>query len=641
VCGLTALFRADGGPVDAGLLRRMTDAISHRGPDGEGFHLEPGIGLGHRRLAIVDVGGGHQPMTNGNGSCVIVFNGEIYNFSQLRECLEARGHVFRTRCDTEAILHAWTEWGPDCLAELDGMFAFVLWDTRQRLLFAARDRLGKKPLHYAQTPHGLAFGSEIAALAALPGCPRTLDPAALDDFLAYGYVPDPGCIFAGISKLPAAHYLLLRQSETAPPTPVRYWRLSAAAVRIDEADAVASLRTRIRNATEARLMSDVPLGAFLSGGIDSGGIVAAAASLRRERGEQPLDTFTMGFTGAEDETPYARQVAARYGTVQHEAFMAPADVIDAAGRQGAIFGEPFGDTSAVPSFDICALARRHVTVALSGDGGDEVFAGYRRYRWHQLVAGARKYLPAPVRRQVIGGLARFYPKLDRAPRWLRAKYTLTELSLDSALGYYRTMAKVHHDQRRALLAPGLRAQLAGHHPGDRIAALMKESGTDDALAQAQYADINTWLPGDILTKVDRTSMANSLEARAPLLDHRLVQFGVSLPAALKLRRGSGKYVLKQAFAPDLPEALLHRPKQGFATSLTQPLRTGADRVRALLLGPAMQECGLFDCAEIAKLIDAHQAGSDHAQALWLLLVFEGFLRSAGELAPNGRLELAA
>jgi asparagine synthase (glutamine-hydrolysing) len=641
VCGVTALFRPDAGPIDPGLLRRMTDAIAHRGPDGEGFYLAPGIGLGHRRLAIIDVDGGHQPMSTPNGGCVIVFNGEIYNFLQLQRRLEARGRVFRTRCDTETILHAWAEFGPDCLAELDGMFAFVLWDTRQRVLFAARDRLGKKPLHYAQTPHGLAFGSEIAALAALPGVARALDPVAVDDFLAYGYVPDPGCIFAGISKLPAAHYLLLRQGEPAAARPVRYWQLAAATVPIGEADAVAGLRARIRDATEARLMADVPLGAFLSGGVDSGGIVAAAAGLRRERGEQPLDTFTMGFAGAEDETPYARQVAARYGTVQHEAFMTPGDVIDAAGRQGAIFGEPFGDTSAVPSFDICALARRHVTVALSGDGGDEVFAGYRRYRWHMLVAGMRQYLPASVRRRVIGGLARVYPKLDRAPRWLRAKYTLTELSLDAALGYYRTMAKVHHDQRRALLAPALRAGLAGHDPGARIATLMDESGTDDALAQAQYADVNTWLVGDILTKVDRTSMANSLEARAPLLDHRLVAFGVSLPAALKLRGGSGKYVLKQAFAPDLPEALLHRPKQGFATALAVPLRAGADRLRARLLGPAMQQCGLFDPAAIGRLIDAHAAGADHAQALWLLLVFEGFLTGAGERAPDGRLELAA
>ena len=636
MCGLTALFRRDGGPVDPAMLQRMTDALAHRGPDGEGSFVAPGIGLGHRRLAVVDVAGGYQPMSSADGACQLVFNGEIYNFPQLRPRLEARGHLFRTRSDTEAILHAWAEWGPDCVRELDGMFAFVLWDQRARVLLAARDRLGKKPLYYADTPHGLAFGSEMAAITALPGVARTIDPCALDDFLAYGYVPDPATIFAGIHKLPAAHTLLLRPGEPGRPSPVRYWRVSTTPLRIEAAEAVAELQTRLRDATEARLMSDVPLGAFLSGGIDSGGVVAAAAMLRVARGEQPLDTFTVGFAGAEDETPYARAVSARYGTVQHEACLAPADIIAAAGNQGRVFGEPFGDTSAVPTFEVCRLARRHVTVALSGDGGDEVFAGYRRYRWHQLVGAVRTVLPGPVRRGVIGGIARLYPKLDRAPRWLRAKHTLTELSLDAALGYYRTVARVHHDQRRGLLAPELRAALEGYDPGTRIARLMEESQTEDALAQAQYTDINTWLVGDILTKVDRTSMANSLEVRAPLLDHRLVEWGVSLPAGLKLRGGSGKYILKQALAPALPAALLHRPKQGFATALGAPLRAQAERVRMKLHSTAMRDCGLFDPAAIDRMIDAHASGrSDHAQPLWLLLVMGGFLASECDAAGTG------
>ena len=642
MCGLTGLFRPDGSDIDLALLHRMTDAIAHRGPDGDGFHVAAGLGLGHRRLAIVDVGGGSQPMFDDTGAIAIIFNGEIYNFPALQPRLEAMGHRFQTHCDTEAVIHAWKQWGPDCLAHLDGMFAFALWDARQKQLFLARDRLGKKPLYYAQTPHGLAFGSEMAALAALPGLARQIDPAALDDFFAYGYVPDPGTIFAAVRKLPAAHFLLLRQGQASPPAPVRYWRPSVAVQPADAAEAVASLRSQLREATRARLMADVPLGAFLSGGLDSGGIVAMAAELRRERGEPPLDTFTIGFGGGEDETPYARMVAARYGATAHEERGEGADYIDAARQQGRIFGEPFGDASAVPSFAVCRLARRHVTVALSGDGGDEVFAGYRRYRWHQLVSSMRTYLPEPVRRSVIGPLARLYPKLDRAPRWLRAKYTLTELSLDAALGYYRTMARVHHAQRRALFAGPVRAALDGYDPGARIAALMEESGSEDSLAQAQYADLQTWLVGDILTKIDRTSMANSLEARAPLLDHRLVEWGLSLPASLKLQGGRGKHVLRQALAPYLPQELLDRRKQGFATSLAAPLRAGAARVRKRLLGPIMADSRLFDTDAIARMLAEHEQGArDHSQALWLLLVFEGFLATECAKPAAEAHELAA
>ena len=634
MCGLTCLFRPDGGEVDGALLRRMTDAIAYRGPDGDGFHLEPGIGLGHRRLAIVDVGGGQQPMYNEDSSVVIAFNGEIYNFPELRPKLQALGHVFRNRCDTEAIIHAWESFGPDCLAHLDGMFAFALWDRNRRQLFLARDRLGKKPLHYAQTAHGLAIASELAAFAPVPGLSRRIDPQAVDDYFALGYVPDPATIFSAIRKLPAAHYMLLDAGASRLADPVRYWRPTLTANRMDEAEAAESLRRQLRQATAARLMSDVPLGAFLSGGVDSAAVVANAASLRAEAHAPGLDTFTIGFAGGEDETPFAALVAERYGTTQHNQTASAIDWIAAARQQGRLFGEPFGDTSSVPTEAVCRLARRHATVALSGDGGDEVFAGYRRYRWHRLVDGVRAYVPAGLRRSVIGGLARAYPKLDRAPRWLRAKHTLTELSLDSALGYYRTVARVHHDRRRALFLPAVESALDGHDPHARIAALMDESGSDDALVQAQYADLNTWLVGDILTKVDRASMVNSLEVRAPLLDHRLVEWGMSLPPGLKLRGGGGKHLLKRAMEPLLPHDILYRPKQGFATSLAAPLRAGAQRLRERLLGPAMLDSGLFEPGAIGQLIDEHERRQfDHATPLWLLLVFEGFLAGEQAAAP--------
>ena len=638
MCGIAGIFHPDGGsPVDAALLARMTTALAHRGPDGDGFHIEPHIGLGHRRLAIIDIGGGQQPMFNEDGSVAIVFNGEIYNFATLRPMLEALGHVFRSdHSDTETIIHAWESFGPDCLAHLSGQFAFAIWDRNRGCLFLARDRLGKKPIYYATDSAGrFVFASELSALAAIPTLPRRIDPAAVEDFFAFGYVPEPGSIYQGIRRLPAAHFLLLERGQTMP-APRRYWDVPTATIATDAATATGELIARLRAATATRLVSDVPLGAFLSGGVDSSAVVALAAGLRRD----PLDTFTIGFEGAEDETPYAAMVASRYGTRQHNERAAAVDIIDAARLQGRIFGEPFGDISAVPTFSVCRLARRHATVAISGDGGDEVFAGYRRYRWHTLVESVRRLLPAGVRRHAIGTLARLYPKLDRAPRWLRAKHTLTELSLDSALGYARTVIKVQGERRRALFSPSLAAALDGHDPTARFSDLMDAARTDDALAQAQYADLHTWLPGDILTKVDRASMANSLEVRAPFLDHDVVAWGFSLPAALKLRGGEGKYLLKHALEPLLPRAVLYRPKQGFASSPAAVFRTQAGRLRGRLLGEAMGGCGLFAPAAIARLIEEHEAGAfDHSAPLWLLLVFEGFL--ASEAATGGVADMAA
>jgi asparagine synthase (glutamine-hydrolysing) len=622
MCGLAGLFRPDGGMVDMAVLRAMTAALSHRGPDGDGFHAEPRIGLGHRRLAIIDPAGGEQPMFNEDGSVAIVFNGMIYNYQDLMPLLAARGHVFRTKCDTETIVHAWEEWGPDCLQHLNGMFAFAIWDRRRGTLFLARDRLGKKPLHYAMLPGGgLAFASELSSFAAIPGLPRRIAPRAVDDFFAYGYIPDPGTIYEGILKLPAAHALLIGP-DTRRPTPQRYWAVPTETTKMDAREASRALIDQLSHSVRQRMIADVPLGAFLSGGVDSSAVVALAATQR----ERPLDTFTIGFAGAEDETPYAQMVAQRYGTVQHNEAAAAIDYIEAARMQGRLFGEPFGDQSSVPTFHVSALARRHATVAMSGDGGDEVFAGYRRYRWHSLVEAARHYIPAGLRSSLIAALARAYPKLDGAPRWLRAKHTLTELSLDSASGYLRTVTRVHEEQRRALFAPGLAAALEGHDPGARVPALMEESGTDDPLLQAQYVDLNTWLVGDILTKVDRASMANSLEVRAPILDYRFVEWGLGLPPRLKLRGGEGKYILKKALEPYLPRQVLYRPKQGFATSLAAPFRAGMDRLRARLLGPEMLDSNLFRPEAIACLLDEHEAAAfDHSTVLWQLLVFEGFL----------------
>ncbi len=624
MCGLTGIFHPDAqGVIDAALLRRMNDAIAYRGPDGDGFHVEPGVGLGHRRLSIVDVAGGGQPMFNEDNTVVIVFNGEIYNFPELRPELQALGHVFRNRCDTEAVIHAWESWGPACLQRLHGMFAFALWDRRQGLLFVARDRLGKKPLYYSVGNCGtLVFGSELAALTAKSDLSRQIDAEAVDDFFALGYVPEPRTIYSAVRKLPPASYLLMRHGEKAVPQ--SYWAAPTQAHHCEEQDAVEQLKSLLTTSTQKRLMSDVPLGAFLSGGVDSSAVVATAARLQ----DAPLATFTIGFSGKEDETPLARLIAAKYGTAQHEDVATP-NYVDAARRQAHVFGEPFGDSSSVPTETVCALARRHVTVAISGDGGDEVFAGYRRYRFHQIAESVRALVPAGLRRSVMGQLARAYPKMDWAPRWLRAKHTLTELSLDSALGFYRTITKVHHDQRRALFSHNLRAELGDYDPAQRVAHLMDQCDEGDSLLQAQFVDVGLYLPGDILTKVDRTSMAHSLEVRAPFLDHEFVEWGMRLPASLKLRGKQGKWVLKKALEPIVPHDILYRQKQGFATPLAQVFRDQASTIRHRLLGPAMADSGLFDLASVDKLLAEHEAERyDHSGVLWLLLTFEGFLSMA-------------
>lgn len=626
MCGIVGLFHPrEARPPDAQAVRRMAAAIRHRGPDGDGYHQEPHLGLGHLRLAIVDLAGGTQPMATEDGNTVIVFNGEIYNHLELRRELEAAGHRFRTRSDTESILLGWQAWGPGVVERLNGMFAFALWDRARGELLLARDPIGEKPLHMAWLPDGtLAFASELAALTTLPQLSRRIDPSAVEDVLALGYIPDPATIYADIRRLPAAHALLVRRGETGRPLPYRYWAPPRAPMAAP-ADVVGELRQRLDQAVRARLMSDVPLGSFLSGGVDSGLVTALAATARQESGGGALATFTIGFPGENDEREAAAIVAARYGTLHH----AEADTTDylaVAREQARIFGEPFADTSSVPTLAVCRLARRHATVALSGDGGDEVFAGYRRYRWHMLAEAVRAKIPSGARRHVIGALARAYPKLDRAPKWLRAKTTLTEISLDSALGYYRTVCKLHDEQRRALLSPSLRASLDGHDPSRRFVALMAECDPDDSLLQAQYTDLHTYLPGDILVKTDRTSMAVSLEVRPPILDPDLVAWGMTLPAHLKLRGGVGKHVLREVAAPYLPADLLARRKTGFATPLADQLRARAADIRTRLTGAAMRDSDLFDIAAVGRLVDEHAAGRfDHAQKLWTLLMVEGFL----------------
>jgi asparagine synthase (glutamine-hydrolysing) len=611
---------------DPELIRPMTRALAHRGPDGDGFYFAPGIALGHRRLSIIDLEGGHQPMPSSDGKIHIVFNGLIYNFQSLRQVLEAKGSRFKSRCDTEVILEAWRHYGPDCVDHLSGMFAFVLWDEERQTLFAARDRLGKKPLYYSHLADGsTAFGSELKALKALPGLDRTMDLSAVEDFFAFGYIPDPKSIYAGTRKLPPAHRMIWTRG--GDPRIERYWDPDLEPLKISAEEARESLVEKLKEATTGRMVSDVPLGAFLSGGVDSSAIVALMA----EASAEPIKTFSIGFGVKEfDETEYANAVAARYKTDHHRSQVDPDDfsLLD---RITDIFDEPFGDSSALPTFRVCQEARKGVTVALSGDGGDELFGGYRRYFYHRHEENLRRRIPAGIRKAIFKPLGQIYPKLDRAPRFLRARTTFQELGSDEVWGFFNGVSATADDVRSDIFSDSLKRNLDGYHGVDVLKPHFARAQGDDALARAQYVDFQTWQAGGTLVKVDRTSMANGLEVRAPLLDYRLAEWALRLPAGLKIKGASGKDILKSAMATRLPHDLMYRPKQGFsmpiATWFRGPLR---EPVEAMVTSGPLVDCGLFNPAALRKLARDHASGRrDHARTLWLLFVFEKFL--AGEV----------
>jgi asparagine synthase (glutamine-hydrolysing) len=626
MCGIVGIFDMQARrEVDGELLARMNQSVFHRGPDEGGVHREPGVGLGHRRLSIIDLSTGQQPLYNEDRSVVVVFNGEIYNFQQLVSELEAAGHSFRTHSDTEVIVHGWEQWGENCVRRFRGMFAFALWDRNRETLFLARDRLGKKPVYYAALASGeLIFGSELKALLLHPALKRDIEPQAVEDYFAYGYVPDPRTILKDVHKLPPAHTLTVRR-EAPVPAPRQYWEVPFKPLgKIGEAAAKDELIARLREAVRIRLISEVPLGAFLSGGVDSSGVVALMAGLSQD----PVNTCSISFGDpAYNEAQFAQQVATRYHT-RHFVERVDTDDFDLIDVLARAYDEPFADSSAIPTYRVCQLARKRVTVALSGDGGDETLVGYRRYRWHMYEERVRRLLPQAVRGPLFGALGWLYPKLDWAPKMLRAKSTFQAIARESIAGYFHSVSIMPDYLRRRLFSPVFRAQLQGYEAIEVLCAHARRAPTDDALARIQYLDIKTYLPGDILTKVDRASMQHALEVRVPILDHELVEWLCSLPADLKLRGREGKYLFKRALEGYVPHDVLYRPKMGFAVPIAGwfrgPLR---ERVRAAVLGPTLADTGLFDQDYLRTLIDQHQSeGRDHSAPLWSLLMFESFVR---------------
>ncbi|MES1930692.1 asparagine synthase [Salinisphaera dokdonensis CL-ES53] len=609
----------------------MADVQAHRGPDQGGKIALSGAGLSHRRLSILDASTGQQPMQSEDGRFTLVYNGEIYNYRELNGTLAGDGYRFAGHCDTETLLRAWQHSGVDCVSGLRGMFAFAVWDAGRRRLFLARDRLGIKPLYYGFTrDRDLVFGSELKALLVHPRLERKLDSQALEAYLALGYVPDPLSIFQTVRKLEPGHTLSY-DANSKKVQLNRYWDVDFAEANTSDFDSdAAELLERVDDTVRMRLVADVPLGAFLSGGVDSSAVVA---SMARQTGT-PVNTCAIGFDNpAFDETEHALLVARHLGTQHRDQQVAVGDhgLID---RLTGIYDEPFADSSALPTYRVCELARRQVKVALSGDGGDENFAGYRRYRMHWAESRARARVPERIRRPLFGALGQAYPKLDWAPRALRAKSTLQSLAMSTAEGYCHGVSMIPQALRETLYSTQFTRELQGYRASEIFRAHAANAGTDHPLSLAQYLDFKTYLPGDILTKVDRASMAHGLEVRVPLLDHELVSWAARLPATTKLRRGETKAVLKRAFEPLLPHDILYRQKKGFSVPLAEWFRgplTGA--AREALAGGALTDSGLFDPSALVGLLDDHVSGrADHATPLWSLLMLSRFLESQGGVA---------
>jgi len=629
MCGIAgAVWNDASKAVEPPTLERMTDVLRHRGPDGEGAYtvdqkMSGGVALGHRRLAIIDVAGGKQPLSNEDGSIWVVFNGEIYNFRELRGRLEAAGHCFRTHSDTEVLVHLYEDEGPAFLNRLNGMFAFALWDARRRQLLLARDRLGKKPLVYRHEPGRLLFASELKSILEVPGVPREVDPQALDEYLTYQYVPHPRTIFRGIAKLSPGHYALWHddQLDVCP-----YWQPDFNQEDDRPAEEYArELRELLTSAVEMRLQSEVPLGAFLSGGIDSTIVVGLMSQLMSE----PVRTFSIGFPVQEfDETSYAREAAARFGAV-HEEFHVTPDALAILPRLVWHYDEPFADSSAVPTWYVSALTRQRVTVALTGDGGDELFVGYPRYFAVWLAEGFDR-LPSLLRRMIAGRYWQHLPSGARQKSRLRQWKRFVEmLGQPSARRYLDWIAIFHQARRDSLYSEDFAASLSDADPMDFLAAALARSDRRDPVTAFSLADLVTYLPCDLMTKVDIASMAHSLECRQPFLDYRVAELAARMPRCLKFRLGRGKRILRSVFQDLLPESIQRRPKMGFGVPLdTWFRRELKGYVQEVLLDKSTLSRGYFKPEAVAQLVTEHQEGRfNHGYRLWSLLIWELWQRT--------------
>jgi asparagine synthase (glutamine-hydrolysing) len=627
MCGIFGMVSPEQA-VDRHQVQTLTRMLAHRGPDAEGFYFSPpnggaSAGLGHRRLSIIDLSPkGHQPMCNEDESVWVVFNGEIYDFQTQRRELAARGHIFRSDTDTETIIHLYEEYGPRCLLFLRGMFAFAIWDVRRGILFAARDRVGKKPFYYAQTARGFYFSSEINPLYEAAGVDTRLDPEALDLYLSYGYIPSPRTIVQGIAKLPPAHYLLLRDQRLEIQ---RYWDLRyAPKLNVPFAEAQRLLDEKISEATRIRLFSDVPLGCFLSGGVDSSLVLANMARLT----SRPVKTFSIGFPDkAFDETPYARQAARIFGSEHQEFIVRPAAVEETIARLVRHFGEPFGDASALPTWYLSEMTRKHVTVALNGDGGDELFAGYNWYTTAVGLHQAAHFFPARLAALAAPRLNRFRNNHGVGRKLMR----LMELvAKNDAERFADLRCQLANGQKERLYSAAFHRRL-----GSATERYLNEIYTahrfEDELDRMLYVDTTTYLPEELLVKVDRATMAHALEGRSPLLDQELMELAAKLPSRFKFRRGRRKHIIRTMAADLFPPGFFDRPKTGFSVPLkawfSGDLETYAHH--SLITG-SLAGTMLLDMAYIGQVLEENRSGRrDHGDLIWRLLMLSEWLKSYG------------
>jgi len=622
MCGIAGIFDLTGTPeLSSQVLQAMNQSQFHRGPDEGDMHLEPGVGLAHRRLSIIDLAAGQQPMFSADGNLCLIYNGEIYNFRELAAQLRTRGYVFRTHCDTEVVIYAWQEWGEACVDHFRGMFAFALYDRNAQSVFLARDRLGIKPLFYAVLPNNqVIFGSELKVLKAHPGLPRKLEPRAVEDYFALGYIPEPKTIYQNVYKMSPGHTLLLKRGRPVPQQR-EYWDVPFSPIVIaSEAELQDELLARLREAVDIRMVAEVPLGAFLSGGVDSSAIVAMMAQLQ----DKPVNTCAIGFDVKQfNETEFATKVAQRYKTNHFEQTV-DSDDFDLLDTLADLYDEPYSDSSSIPTYRVCQLAKQRVTVALSGDGGDEHFAGYRRYRWHMNEERLRSRIPLGLRKPLFGALGRIYPKADWAPRIFRAKTTFESLARNSVEAYLHSVSHASDEQRNAMFSDNFKRELQGYRVQEVFNHHAQRCPTDDPLSLIQYLDMKTYMVGDILTKVDRASMAHSLEVRVPLLDHKFVEWVSGIPSSYKLKGQEGKYILKKSLEPHLPKDVLYRPKMGFGVPLGKwfrgPLR---ERLRSHIVEGGLADTGLFNQKYLERLVADHQSGRrEYSAQLWALLMFQ-------------------
>jgi asparagine synthase (glutamine-hydrolysing) len=611
---------------DDALVRAMCGVIRHRGPDDEGVHVEAGAGLGMRRLSIIDLSTGHQPMRNEDGTVLVVFNGEIYNYRELRRELESHGHVFYTSSDTETIVHAYEQWGEDAFARLRGMFGIAVWDRTKRTLLLARDRAGIKPLHYVTDGGRLYFGSEIKSLLTAGAAPRELDPTALDHYLSFLYAPRDRAMFKGVRKLPPGHLLRWRdgRAEVRP-----YWCIADRETFAgSEAEAASELRQILADAVRSHMISDVPLGAFLSGGVDSSVVVGLMA----QASARPVKTFSIGFDEPQyDELEHARAVSRHFGTEHHEFIVRP-DGIGILDRLIEHFDEPFADSSAIPTWYVSEVARRHVTVVLSGDGGDELFGGYDRYLPHPAVERFDR-LPLPGKRKVA---AVIWPLM---PHGASGKGLLRRVARSDDGRFLDSIAQLQGDEKQALYTPDFRRRLGGFDAEAFLGSHFARFASLGPQSRMMRFDFETYLPDDVLTKVDRMSMAHSIESRVPLLDNDVIDFAASLPSSMKIVNGRRKHILKEAVRDLLPASILDRRKQGFGVPLGVWFRGElAGLFSDVLDSPRARQRGYFEPAFVKRLVAEHRSGRrDHTLRLWQLLVFELWHRqhldSAAPVAP--------